>query len=582
MNALLPRLCTAPARLLGQRSVSTAILTSTTTTSTSSSPRLPRIASPASIGPNSHPTLTSNHSLRLHTVFKRNIMIKPTTTPATQPTLFIDGKWTHSDNGLSRATVNPFDGSIIAHVSEASSIDAKRAITSARTFFTTNPWSSNTHTPHATRSTHLLRMADLLQRDRDELARIEVADTGKTLGEAYTDIDDVTAVFRFYAEEGRKLDVPRRVREGVPESVRSEVVAEPVGVAVLISPWNYPILQICWKLAPALITGNAVIIKPSEVTPLSTIHIVKLLLEAGFPTGSIQLLTAGGAEIGSILTESDDVDLVSFTGGLQTGRSVIRSCAQTIKRCTVELGGKNPNIVFGDVDLEIAIDTVTTAVFVHSGQVCSSGTRLIVEESIADALVAGVVAKAQKIVMGNGLDPKSETGPLVSAAHLDKVKSFISMAKEDGAVLLCGGTQPDPKTHPELAKGYFFLPTVFDRCTREMRIVREETFAPILTVERFKDGDEEHAIFLGNDTKYGLAAGVQSKDTARAERVARRLRHGTVWQNTYGAYTPRAEWGGFGLSGNGRELGEKGLDEYIELKHMYTETKPALMGWFKL
>ncbi|CAD6919890.1 unnamed protein product [Tilletia controversa] len=506
-------------------------------------------------------------------------IIKPASTPATQPTLFIDGKWTHSDNGLSRATVNPFDGSVIAHVSEASTADATRAIASARTFFNTHPWAHNT--THASRSTHLLRMADLLQRDREELARIEVADTGKTLGEAYTDIDDVTAVFRFYAEEAGKLDVPRKVVEGVPESVRSQVVAEPVGVAVLISPWNYPILQICWKLAPALVTGNAVIIKPSEVTPLSTIHLVKLLVEAGFPTGSVQLLTAGGAEIGSTLTASEDVDLVSFTGGLQTGRAVIRSCAETIKRCTVELGGKNPNIVFADVDLDIAIDTVTTAVFVHSGQVCSSGTRLIVEESIADALVSGVVAKAQKIIMGNGLDPRSETGPLVSAAHLEKCKSYVALGKEEGAVVLCGGTQPDAEKYPELAKGYFFLPTVLDRCTREMRIVREETFAPILTVERFKDGDEEHAIFLGNDTKYGLAAGVQSKDTVRAERVARRLRHGTVWQNTYGAYTPRAEWGGFGLSGNGRELGEKGLDEYIELKHMYTETKPALMGWFK-
>ncbi|KAL9939600.1 hypothetical protein V8E36_001417 [Tilletia maclaganii] len=504
--------------------------------------------------------------------------IRPTTTPATQLTLFINGEWTHSDNGLSRATVNPFDGSTIAHISEASRTDAKRAIASARAFFDTSPWP---RAPHSTRAPLLLRIADLLQRDREQLARIEVQDTGKTLGEAYTDIDDVTAVFRYYAEQGGKLDTPRVVKEGVPESVRSQVVAEPVGVAVLISPWNYPILQICWKLAPALLTGNAVIIKPSEVTPLSTVHIVKLLLEAGVPPQAVQLLTAGGAEIGSTLTESEDVDLVSFTGGLQTGRSVIRSCAETIKRCTVELGGKNPNIVFADVDLDIAIDTVTTAVFVHSGQVCSSGTRLIVEESIADALVTGVVAKAQKIIMGSGLDPASETGPLVSAAHLAKCREFVEVGKREGAVLLCGGEVPDAERFPHLKDGFFFCPTVFDRCERGMRIVREETFAPILTVERFADGDEERAIFLANDTKYGLAAGVQSKDTDRAERVARRLRHGTVWQNTYGAYTPRAEWGGFGMSGNGRELGEKGLDEYIELKHMYTETKPALMGWFK-
>ncbi|KAK0543126.1 hypothetical protein OC845_006275 [Tilletia horrida] len=496
-------------------------------------------------------------------------VIKPTSTPASDPTLYINGKWTHSDNNLSRATVNPFDGSVIAHVSEASANNTKQAIQAARKFFDGSAWPRKSF---SSRSDFLLRVADLLQRDREVLAHTEVTDTGKTIGEAYTDVDDVTAVFRYYAEEAKKLDKPRTVTEGVPESVRSQIVAEPVGV---------PLLQVCWKLAPALVAGNAVIIKPSEVTPLSTIHLVKILIECGYPVGSVQLLTAGGAEIGSVLTESPDVDLVSFTGGLQTGRAVIRSCAETIKRCTVELGGKNPNIVFADVDLDIAIDTVTTAVFVHSGQVCSSGTRLIVEESIADALVAGVVAKARKIVLGNGLDPKAETGPLVSAAHLEKVKAYVDLGKQEGAELLCGGTQPDPKAHPDLSKGFFFLPTVFDKCNRDMEIVKAETFGPILTVERFKDGDEEHAIFLGNDTKYGLAAGVQSKDTARAERVARRLRHGTVWQNTYGAYTPRAEWGGFGLSGNGRELGEKGLDEYIELKHMYTETKPALMQWFK-
>ncbi|KAK0563352.1 hypothetical protein OC844_002243 [Tilletia horrida] len=546
-------------------------------TSSSSSSLLGRSSSLLLPTSSSSATAASPHKVQ-RVNYAPDMAIKPTKTPASQPTLFIDGKWVDSDNGLSRATVNPFDGSIIAHVSEASPADATRAIAAARTFFLSDPWPRQSHT---SRCAHLLRIASLLERDRDTLARLEVRDTGKTLREAEIDVDDVVGVFRFYAEEGKKLDVPRKVVEGVPDSVRSQVVAEPVGVSVLISPWNYPILQICWKLAPALATGNAVIIKPSEVTPLSTIHIVKLLLEAGIPAGAVQLLTAGGAEIGPTLTGSEDVDLVSFTGGLQTGRAVIRSCAETIKRCTVELGGKNPNIVFADVDLDIAIDTVTTAVFTHSGQVCSSGTRLIVEESIADALVAGVVRKARKIVMGNGLDPASETGPLVSRAHLEKVKSYVEMAQGEGAVLLCGGTSPDEREFPQLAQGFFFLPTVFDRCERGMRIVQEETFAPILTVERFPDGDEERAIFLANDTKYGLAAGVQSKDTARAERVARRLRHGTVWQNTYGAYTPRAEWGGFGLSGNGRELGEKGLDEYVELKHMYTETKPELMGWFK-
>ncbi|KAI3625977.1 hypothetical protein CBS9595_001338 [Malassezia furfur] len=496
-----------------------------------------------------------------------------------RPTLFIDGEWTSARSGKTRPTINPYDAQVLTEVDEAGPEEAERAIASARKFFDTSDWPRQSCKQ---RCALLSRYADLLQEHKPKLAQIETLDTGKTLKESEIDIDDVTNVFRFYAQEACKLDQDKQVTgELIPETVRSTVVHEPVGVCVLITPWNYPILQLCWKLAPALATGNAVIVKPSEVTPLSTIYLVKLLLEAGFPSKSVQLLTASGASVGPTLTESKDVDLVSFTGGLSTGRNIIRSCAETIKRCTVELGGKNPNVVFADCDLDLAIDNVLTAVFTHSGQVCSSGARLIVEDSIADRLIAGVVERAKQIRMGSGLDPESETGPLVSAEHLAKVEGYVKLAREEGGQVLCGGCRPDAKEHPELSKGYFFLPTVVDRCNGSMRIVQEETFGPILTVERFKDGDEDEAVRLANDTQYGLAGGVQSKDTARAERVARRLRHGTVWVNTYGAYTPQAEWGGFGLSGNGRELGSKGLDEYVETKHLWNETKPAMMGWFK-
>ncbi|WFC98220.1 hypothetical protein MYAM1_000945 [Malassezia yamatoensis] len=496
-----------------------------------------------------------------------------------RPTLFINGCWTKSSDGKTRPTINPYDAKVLTEVDEASSEDAQRAIASASHFFKTSDW------PHKTfqeRCDLLTRYADLLQAHKPKLAHIETLDTGKTLAESEIDIDDVTNVFRFYAKEALKLQDEKTITgDLIPSSVQSKVIHEPVGVCVLITPWNYPILQLCWKLAPALATGNAVIVKPSEVTPLSTIYLTKLLIEAGFPAKCVQLLTASGASIGPTLTESKDVDLVSFTGGLATGRHIIRSCAETVKRCTVELGGKNPNVVFADCDLDLAVDNVLTAVFTHSGQVCSSGARLIVEESIADRLVAGVVERAKQIAMGSGLDPKSETGPLVSAEHLKKVEAFVDIARKEGGKVVCGGMRPDPKQHPDLAQGYFFLPTVVDHCDRSMRIVQEETFGPILTVERFKDGDEETAVFLANDTAYGLAGGVQSKDHARAERIARRLRHGTVWVNTYGAYTPQAEWGGFGMSGNGRELGSKGLDEYIETKHIWAEMKPAKMGWFK-
>ncbi|SPO29139.1 probable aldehyde dehydrogenase [Ustilago trichophora] len=506
-------------------------------------------------------------------------MASTSKTPAPEPTLYIDGKWTHAKAGHTRPIINPYDGSTITVIDEAGSDDALAAIDSAVKFFRTSQWPHQTCTD---RSPLLSKIADLLQRDKSILAEIETKDTGKTLEESKVDVDDVTNVFRFYAEEAKKLDQPKKiVSDVIPESVESTTTHVPVGVCVLIAPWNYPLLQICWKVAPALATGNAVIIKPSEVTPLSTVHFVKLLVEAGAPVGSVQLLTAGGAAVGPTLTEHPDVDLVSFTGGLDTGRRIISSCAGTVKRCTVELGGKNPNIVFADCDLEWAIDTVVTGVFLHSGQVCSSGARLIVEESIADKLVAGVVERAKRIQMGNGMDPSSETGPLVSAAHLSKVEAYVELGVSEGAKLLVGGSRPDPKEHPELAKGYFFCPTVLDHCTRDMRIVQEETFGPILTVERFKDGDEERAVFLANDTKYGLAGGVQSGNEERARRVAKRLRHGTVWVNTYGSYTPAAEWGGFGMSGNGRELGSKGLDEYIETRHEWIETSPSKPGWFK-
>jgi betaine-aldehyde dehydrogenase len=271
--------------------------------------------------------------------------------------------------------------------------------------------------------------------------------------------------------------------------------------------------------------------------------------------------------------------MVSFTGGLATGQAIIRASAATVKRVAVELGGKNPNIVFADAvegdGFETVVDNALTAVFLHSGQVCSAGARLIVEESVADAVVAELAARAEAIRIGNGLDPASQTGPLVSAAHRAKIEDFVASARAEGARVLAGGCRPDD---PELARGYFYRPTVLDGCHRGMRVVREETFGPLLTVERFRTEDE--AIALGNDTTYGLAGAVWSRDPGRAHRVAAALRHGTVWINDFGPYVPGAEWGGMKRSGNGRELGPTGLHEYQEQKHIWHNTAPAPQGWF--
>jgi betaine-aldehyde dehydrogenase len=266
---------------------------------------------------------------------------------------------------------------------------------------------------------------------------------------------------------------------------------------------------------------------------------------------------------------------VSFTGGITTGQSIIRASAATVKRVAVELGGKNPNIVFADTDLTTVVDNALTAVFLHSGQVCSAGARLIVQDEVYDDVVAGVAAGAERIRLGDGRDPASECGPLVSAAHRDRVEAYVASALAEGGRLVAGGRRPDD---PALADGFFYRPTVFADCSREMRVVREEVFGPLLTVERFTT--EAEAIALGNDTHFGLAGAVWTSDAGRAQRVAAALRHGTVWINDYHPYVPQAEWGGFGRSGNGRELGPAGLAEYQELKHVWHNTEPGPAGWF--
>jgi betaine-aldehyde dehydrogenase len=489
---------------------------------------------------------------------------------ATSPNLYVDGKWVHAADDGTREIVNPADSSVVAVVDEATAADATAAVAAARAAFDSGGWP---HTPVAERAALLNRIAELLARDRDELARIETLDTGKTLRESYIDIDDVTSVFRYYAnlvtvEADRVIDV------GNP-AVISRVVREPIGVCVLIAPWNYPLLQIAWKIAPALAAGCTMVAKPSEVTPLSTIALVHLAEEAGVPPGVLNLIQASGAAVGAALTDTADVDLISFTGGAATGTNIARTAAPHVTRLALELGGKNPHIVFADAEFDTAVDHVLTGVFMHSGQVCSSGTRLIVEESIAEDFVAALAVRAGQIRFGDGLDPNSQTGPLVSMAHRDKVESYVELALSEGAVLAAGGRRP---TDPHLAKGSFYPPTIFDHCHRGMRIVAEETFGPILTVERFNT--EAQAIELGNDTSYGLAGGVRTADQGRAERVARALRHGTVWINDFGYYTPAAEWGGFKKSGNGRELGPSGLAEYQEIKHIWNNTSPAAAGWF--
>ncbi|MFB6638273.1 aldehyde dehydrogenase family protein [Streptomyces chartreusis] len=484
--------------------------------------------------------------------------------------LYIDGEWTQAAGGARREVVNPYDASVVTTVDEADATDVDRAVRAARRAFDKGDWAN---APTRERADLLLRVRDLLLRDKEDIARTETLDTGKTLTEGRIDVEDVANAFRYFAELAGK-DGGRVVDVG--PDVLSRVVYQPVGVCALIAPWNYPLLQASWKVAPALAAGNSFVLKPSEITPLTTIAMMRLIEEAGAPPGVANLVLGSGATVGAALTSHPEVDLVSFTGGLSTGRSIMASAAQGPRNIALELGGKNPNIVFADADFDAAVDYALDAAFLHAGQVCSAGSRLMVEDSLHDRFVEAYAERARAIRLGNGLEEGTESGPLSSAAHREKVENYIAVGREEGARLVTGGSRPDD---PALSRGFFLLPTIFADCDRSMRIVREEVFGPVVTVERFRTEDE--AVELANDTRYGLAGGVWTSDASRAQRVAQRLRHGTVWINDFHPYLPQAEWGGFGRSGVGRELGPTGLREYQEAKHIYQNLAPARSGWFK-
>ncbi|MBM3688948.1 MAG: aldehyde dehydrogenase family protein [Actinobacteria bacterium] len=491
------------------------------------------------------------------------------------PDLYIDGQWVPAAEGGTREIRCPADGQLVRVVDEATAVDTDRAIMAARHSFDDGRWSE---VPFTGRAQLLLRVADLIERDVDDIARAESLDTGKRMVESQYDVADVVRCFRYFAGLAAGDCVGARVVDAGNPNVRSRVDYEPVGVCGLITPWNYPLLQASWKVAPALAAGNSLVIKPSELTPSTTMHLLRLLDEAGLPPGVANLVLGAGASAGAPLASHPAVDMVSFTGGLVTGRRIMAEAAGTVKKVALELGGKNPNIVFADADLQAAIDNAVTAVFLHSGQVCSAGARLIVEESVRDEVVDGVVARARAIRLGGPLDPRAETGPLISEAHRAKVAAYVAAALAEGAVLRCGGSAPDPVKYPGLASGSYYLPTVLDQCHTKMTCVQDESFGPVLTVETFATEDE--AVRLGNDTMYGLAGAVWTSDAGRGERVARTLRHGTIWINDFHPYLPQAEWGGFKQSGVGRELGPTGMHEYLEAKHVYRNLVPAPSGWF--
>ncbi|MFC0524917.1 betaine-aldehyde dehydrogenase [Pontibacillus salicampi] len=483
---------------------------------------------------------------------------------------YINGEWIGAESENKRQIINPYNQEIIAVVPEGNESEAKAAIAAAREAFDNGEWAT---TPATERGAIVTKIAELIERDKEELAELESLDTGKTVEESRGDMVDIAGVFRYYGQLADK-DGGELIDSPVPNSI-SKVVHEPVGVCGQITPWNYPLLQASWKLAPALATGNTLIMKPSEITPLTTIKVFELIEEAEVPAGVANLVLGAGATVGAELSSNVDVDLISFTGGIETGKKIMQAASGNVKKLALELGGKNPNIIFADTDLDLAVDQAMNGVFFHAGQICSAGTRLIVEEGIHDTFVNALVERVKQFKLGSGFEEGTQMGPLISAEHLAKVEKYVETGMKEGATLAVGGARPE---NPALQNGFFYLPTIFTNCTTDMDIVQEEAFGPIITVEKFSS--EQEAVKLANDSIYGLAGGVFTNDIAKAERCAAKMRMGTVWINEFNLYFPHAPWGGYKQSGIGRELGKLGIEEYTETKHIFQNLKPEPLHWF--
>jgi betaine-aldehyde dehydrogenase len=481
--------------------------------------------------------------------------------------LFIGGEFVDASSGATLATLNPHDNSTIADVSLANKADVDRAVDAA-----TKALPAWRRLAAADRGRMLLKLADLVEANAEELARLESLDTGHPLRDSRTlDVPRTAGCYRYF---GGMADKFQGETIPVEAGFLNYTLREPVGVVGQVVPWNFPLMFTSWKMAPALAAGNTIVMKPSEVTPLTSLKIAELMREAGFPAGVVNMVPGLGTVAGQALAGHPGVHKLAFTGSTATGRRIVQASAGNVKKVQLELGGKGPNIVFEDANLAAAVNGSAWAIFHNQGQACIAGSRLILHERIADAFLDRFVALAKSIRLGNPLDPATEMGPLTSTLHRDRVLSYIGAARNEGGEVLTGGKAPDGG----LAAGCYVEPTVVRAKSPQDRIAQEEVFGPVVTVLTFKSDDE--ALAIANGTDYGLGSGLWTASLPRAHYVARELRAGMVWINSYKRVNPGSPFGGTGLSGYGREMGFDAMREYTQVKSVWVNVDAQIAPWY--
>jgi aldehyde dehydrogenase (NAD+) len=481
------------------------------------------------------------------------------TTSVIRRQLFINGEWRDAAGRKTIEVVNPATEEVIAEVASAEQSDVDAAVAAARAAFD-GPWS---RLSARERGRIVWKIGEKLMEKADEIARLETLHNGKPIFESrQIEVPAAAECFQYFAGWADKIHGETIPVKG---SFLTYTLREPVGVVAAIVPWNFPLLLTAWKVAPALACGNTVIIKPASQTPLTALALAEVAQDAGLPPGVLNVITGPGSTVGQMIVEHPGIDKIAFTGDTSTGKGIMKGSADTLKRITLELGGKSPNIVFADADLDAALRGATTGIFYGKGEVCAAGSRLLVDKSIKSEFIDKVAARAKKMTPGDPMDPKTRLGAISSKKQLDNDLRYIETAKQEGATLVAGGARADIGT----GRGYFLQPTVFDGVTPEMTIAREEIFGPVLATIEFGDVDE--AIARANDSTYGLAAAVWTRDIKKAHYVARKLQAGTVWINTYNVYDTAAPFGGYKQSGFGREMSMHALEHYTQVKSVWVD-----------